>query len=387
MANNRDIPEVKKLKLDEHEQKQREMLDYISSQPMKVADNNQHLLMQVSNHVLVKDFGKRPELGLKDHSHLAQTCSRFRVLFQPMVNIKKLLQHIAYGEQEAAEKMIDADPRLLMMSGDVIDYSHRTIIDVTPAQLAFGGDDEVMCAMLKEKMCAHYETMHHDREWGETIFSNQIRAKFPEDVEAQQIAAAEFDELMAQLVTEINHPLANINNELNDVPNESPLRNLLDEFRVRFAPGEVKAGKHFNAQFLLKAFEIYDANYDPWSPEQCRLFWSRVVGYLERLLPVSYVQAGCQGIDNVRKGEPLKRVLTLWDNTSYFPLDANPKNRLGFNHGVYAAWNTPRPRAVGAACAAGAVPWKSYVAQKLQTCRTYAATARREDVSVCNLLK
>jgi hypothetical protein len=192
-----------------------------------------------------------------------------------------------------------------------------------------------MCAMLKEKMCAYSETTHHDREWGETMFSNQISAKFHEDAEAEKNAAAEFVDLMEQLVAGINDPLANIDNELNHVPNESPLRNLLDGFRVKFAPGEVKAGKHFNVQFLLKALEIYDANYDPWSPDQCQLFWSQVVGYLERLLPISYVQAGCQGIDNIIKGEPLKRVLTLLDNTAYYPLDAGPENRLGFNHGVY----------------------------------------------------
>jgi hypothetical protein len=298
--------------------------------------------MSSSRDLLVDVIGKKPGLEVQDLSHLAKTCSRFRVLFQPMVNIKKLLQHIAYGEQEAAEKMIDADPRLLMMSGDVIDYSLRKIIDVTPAQLAYGGDDEVMCAMLKEKICAYSETTHQSREWGETIFSNQIRAKFSEDAEADQNAAAEFDELMTQLVAGINDPLANIHNELEHVPNESPLRNLLDGFRVKFAPGEVRAGKHFNVQFLLKALEIYDANYRPWRGPQCSVFWSQVVGYLERLLPVSYVQAGCQGINNVTEGEPLERILTLSDNTSYYPLDASPRDRLGFNHGIYfgsAAWS------------------------------------------------
>lgn len=344
MANNRDIPEVKKLKLDEHEQKQQEVLKYISDRtvivPANVKDNNVHQLVSAPHNILEDVLAKKSGLELQDISHLAQTCRRFHHFFQPIVDkaaIKKLLQHIAYGEQAEAEKMIDAAPHLLQMSGTVVDYSLRTIIDVTPAQLAFGGDDEVMCAMLKEKC-------------GEAEFLRQIREKFPEDDEAE-IKAAEFDELLNQLAAGISDPLANIHDELNHVPNESPLRNLLDSFRMQFAPGEVEAGKHFNAPFLLKALEIYDDNYDDWDIERCRLFWRQVVGYLERLLPVSYVQAGCQGIDDVLRGVPLKRILTLVDKTPYYPLDANPANRLGFDHGIYLG-------AAGAVCALRGGGWK-----------------------------
>jgi hypothetical protein len=323
---------LKPLKLNPHEHQQEVRGDSAS----QAADMG-HQLGNITCEVLIEIIGKQSGLKVQDHSHLAITCSRFRTLFQPMVSIKKLLQHIAYGEQEAAEKMIDADPRLLMMSDTVVDYSHPTIIDVTPAQLAFGGDDEVMCAMLKEKLCVYSATMHQHREWGEIIFSNQIRAKFPDDdAKAEQQAAAEFDELMAQLLAAINDPLANLNEELNHAQNESPLRNLLNKFRAKFAPGEIRMGKHFNVQLLLKALEIYDANYERFGVSKFQLFWSQVVGYLERLLPVSYVQAGCQGLNKVIKGEPLKRELALFfPNTSYYPLDADHKNRLGFNHGVY----------------------------------------------------
>src|SRR3990167_73639 len=236
-------------------------------------------------------------------------------------DLEVLLQHIAYGEQAEAEKMIDASPHLLLMSGTVVNYSLQTIIDVTPVQLAFGGNDEVMCAMLKERL-------------GEAEFLKQISERFHEDAEAEKKAAAEFDEIMNQLVEGITDPLANIKDELNHMPNESPLRNLLDNFRVKFSPVEVKVGKHFNVQFLLKALDIYYAN-DTWPSERRRLFWRQVVGYLERLLPVSYVQAGCQGIENIREGEPLKRLLKLVDGSSYYPLDANPANRLGSDHGIH----------------------------------------------------
>ena len=298
------------------------------------AHNHAHLLVSAPHDMLANAIGKRQELTLQDVSNLAQTCVRFHRFFQPIVNavLKKLLQHIAYGEQAEAEKMISAHPRLLMMSGDVVDYSGRKIIGVTPLQLAFGGDDEVMCAMLKEKLSAEE-------------FTKQIADKFPENTEAEHKEVEEFDALMKQLVTSISDPNVNILDEINYVANESPLRNLLDSFRVKFAPREVREGKHFNAQFLLKAFEIYDSN-EQWDDARRWLFWRQVAGYLERLLPISYAQVGCQGIDNFVIGEPLKRKLTLADNTTYFPLDANPANRLGFDHGIYfgcAAWRMTRP--------------------------------------------
>jgi hypothetical protein len=237
-------------------------------------------------------------------------------------DIEVLLQHIAYGEQVQAEQMIVVAPHLLMMSGDVVDYSNRKIIHVTPAQLAFGGDDEEMCAMLKAQL-------------GDVEFAKQISEKFPENAITEQNAADEFATFMNQLVDAITDPNANILNEINHVGNESPLRNLLDSFRIKFTPGEVRTGKHFNVRLLLEALEVYEANYDEWDEDRCHLFWSQVVGYLQRLLPVSYVQAGCQVIDHVIKGERLNRLLKLVGESTYFPLDADPANRLGFDHGVY----------------------------------------------------
>jgi hypothetical protein len=361
MANNRKIFKAKKLTPAQQ-----------TEFDTALAHNRAHQFVQAPHDVLRGVIGKRPELALKDISHLAQTCVRFYTLFQPVVDkaaIKKLLQHIAYGEQAAAEKMITACPRLLMLSGDVVDYSGRKIIDVTPLQLAFGGDDEEMCAMLKTKLSAEE-------------FAKQIDNKFPDNAKAEQKEIEEFDVLMKQLVAGISDPHANILDEINHVPNESPLRNLLDSFRVKFAPGEVRGGKHFNPEILLKAFEIYDANYDPWDIDRLRLFWSQVIGCLERLLPVSYVQAICQGVDKVLKGEPLKRQLKLGDNITYFPLDADPANRLGFDHGVHLSGLRVERGQAPWVCSVGSRAFKTYVEQKHQACRIMRPH-RKEKMSRC----
>jgi hypothetical protein len=364
MANNRNIPEVKKITPDQQTE-----LD------TALAHNRAHQLVQAPHDVLQSLIGKRPELEVKDISHLTKTCARFHSLFQPVVDqagIQKLLKHIAYGEQIEAEKMINASPYLLMMSGDVVDYSLRKIINVTPAQLAFGGDDEVMCAMLKEKL-------------GAEEFEKQISEKFIEDAEAEKQSLDEFTEIINQLVDAISDPQANILDEINHVANDSPLRNLLDTFRVKFAPGEVRAGKHFNVQFLLKACEIYDANYERWGlgwGQECQLFWSQVVGYLERLLPVSYVQAACDGLGDVVLGKPLRRQFKLLDNTTYFPLDANPAKRLGFDHGIYIGPGSSCLSLGKWACGVGRGDFKTCVEQKLQACRMMRPH-REETTSWC----
>jgi len=50
---NRDIPDLKKPKLDEHEQKQQEVLEYISKYPTPIAESNDHhRLVRAPNNVL-----------------------------------------------------------------------------------------------------------------------------------------------------------------------------------------------------------------------------------------------------------------------------------------------------------------------------------------------
>lgn len=253
-------------------------------------------------------------------------------------DLQILLRHIAYGEQAEAEKIIDAAPHFLRLSGSVVNYSLQNIIDVTPAQLAFGGDDEEMCAMLKDKLCAYYDKLHHDRELGEAEFIRQIDEKFPDHHQAENMALAELENILRRVVAAIDDPDANIANELHHVPNESPLRKILDEFREKYAPGAVKNGRHFPVEFYLTAvrfFERHMGSYNIENLEKFILFGTQIRGYLERLLPVSYAQACCQGIDGVVHGEPLQRRLAFRFGGSYYPLDAEPSHRLGYSDGVF----------------------------------------------------
>jgi hypothetical protein len=69
------------------------------------------------------------------------------------------------------------------------------------------------------------------------------------------------------------------------------------------------------------------------------LYWTQVVGFLERLLPAHYAQALCQGLTNVvMNSEPAKRSLKLFNGYPYYPLDTHSYQRLGHDFAVYSEY-------------------------------------------------
>jgi hypothetical protein len=92
-----------------------------------------------------------PYLTLKELSQLAQTCRGTKTLFaESTVNAKvaALLQHVALGEQEEAERILKADPTLLLRTGEVTDYSGRTFKHITAFQYALWALDRHMWTMI-----------------------------------------------------------------------------------------------------------------------------------------------------------------------------------------------------------------------------------------------
>lgn len=66
----------------------------------------------------------------------------------PEGKITRLLQHVAYGEQEEAEAMLKEDPGLLLQKTNVTDLSRRTFFQVTALQYALWALDWHMWNML-----------------------------------------------------------------------------------------------------------------------------------------------------------------------------------------------------------------------------------------------
>jgi len=267
---------------------------------------------------------------------------------------EKLLNHVIRGEEAEAKKMLEAKPRLLLERGLVTDYSGRQI-EGTAFQLALGAEDTQMCEMI-----APYFNRLTDRA-GEAEKLKQYQIQFPEQEEKAEVIREDTPDIAAlkQLIQTIR--TSNTDEECEPA---------LAAFREFLKPkGVIKTGKHFNAELLLTAFQLYDESYVDWNSRKNNLCWCKVVGYIQRFLPACYAQAFCRGLSGlVERGDKLRRSLEfLYDpGVFFFPLSSSPSG-LGYE---YAG----RPD-LPFGCARSARRWtvtveafKTYIKQKRAYC-------------------
>lgn len=256
-----------------------------------------------------------------------------------------LLQYVVYGDQDEAEKLIKAYPYLLLEKETVTDYSGRQIHG-TALQLALGaedvccphptyGNEEFMAEMILRYM--------RQLPKGQEAITEQIAQQFPKDwitqherSTAQQIIA----------LVEVSNIIFNPNTSNDDC------ETALQIFRNCLLPKDtITTGHHFGIQLLFAAFNSFIEKNDLLERlNRLDLFWSKVIGYIQRYLPACYAQAFSQNIHslvdhynhvdqddvfiininsrrpyNVPQRPPLK---------DFFPLDKTPSSRLGFEYGV-----------------------------------------------------
>jgi hypothetical protein len=85
---------------------------------------------------------------LSSKSQLAQTCRGFNSLFQPCLNLTKLLRHIARRIPNKVMKMLASNSDLVLLKGEVTDYADRTFKNISPLQLAAWYLDTDMLKLL-----------------------------------------------------------------------------------------------------------------------------------------------------------------------------------------------------------------------------------------------
>ena len=245
--------------------------------------------------------------------------------FQPVDDKKKkatiltLLTHVVQGEEAEAKAMIKKEPTLLLNRGQVEDYSGRTI-EGTAFQLALGAEDVEMLEMMVPYL-------------DEDEKHRQYEAQFPPEKEKAEQQCQKRDLAALQTVFKA----------IGASNNDKDAEKALVEFRNYLKPGGViKTGKHFNAQLLLKAFELYDQHYEAfgntWKSRKNQTAWRKVVGYIQRFLPACYAQAFCQGIYYIVKNrEKLHRSLEFRYDKGilFYPLDSDSSSRLGFDHACH----------------------------------------------------
>jgi len=279
----------------------------ISSSLHKDNDNTQLLPLQnLPIEILISDIGRH--LNIKDKCHLAQCSKSLHSFFQPLIRKTKLqifLQQVAFGQQAEAEQILKTEPNLLLLRGTVLDYSGRTLSNCTAFQIALGADDTDMGEMLE----LYFNLLPNGKEEIEIQFNQQFSDTNSKNVEC----AYDFTTLVNVISKE--------QFQGGQVSPETEMA--LEVFRTHFTlmPIKIKKGKHFDMQIFINALEAYATHFDQFENDQRRsLYCRQVLGYLQRLFPVCYAQAFCQGLITMTKGKiPLKRSTNLTEGAPYPP--------------------------------------------------------------------
>lgn len=264
-----------------------------------------------------------------------ESCWRFHGLFGAerrlgLRILQKLLTHVVQGEQSEAEFLIKLFPDLLILKGRVRDYSGR-IIEGTALQIALGAEDvryredeECMAEMIQRHLRKQFTN-------SEEIISAQVAEQFPEGWEEKENERAKKD------LEALNEVVKAISQSQTDADCDKALNKFSEYLKPKSI---IKTGKHFNFQLFVKAFDLFEENYDKFGDNSGRynsrkniLFWQKVIGCIQRYLPACFAQALCQGIIKlVERGQKLERSLKFKyrrDDALYFPLDSDPHFRLG----------------------------------------------------------
>lgn len=288
------------------------LLDKSKASPLVSNDSN---LKQAYHHVMFN------YLDNKSLVRFASTCKQSRILYGPAAGARalaNLMEAVALGNQDLAERILEARPNLLeMTAGTAKEYSGKIIKGITPFQAALCADDVDMAEMMK--------TFFSKLECGQAKMEVQFNVIFPEGIEAhreaQEKAAFDFSEIMQAI---IDAPIDEVRQALKkQFDNNLKLHKALDDFRKRFAQ-VTHDEQAFNIYHFLKAFTQYDAFYDRTDSWKRRdLILRQVVGWTQRFFSACWAQATAQGVALFYdKNNKLRRSFKFpdYEASIFFPL-------------------------------------------------------------------
>ncbi|MCE0723828.1 MULTISPECIES: F-box protein [Legionella] len=99
---------------------------------------------------LAKDLKTETALHLPtpDLIKLSMISKKYRAFFKPMLDVRKLLHHVARGEHDAVKTMLEKDINLLFKKGRVTDCSGRTFEHISSFEYALWALDKHMWTMV-----------------------------------------------------------------------------------------------------------------------------------------------------------------------------------------------------------------------------------------------
>ena len=282
-------------------------------------------------------------LTLEDNCSLTRTSQNLHRLFSKRFNKillllkplhQELLEHVIQGNFSEAKIIIEQYPISLLYKGTVIDYSNRKITG-TAYQMALGAEDGEMAKMIQSHLkqlpsgCA--EIMRQEAQQFPAHLKNQKKAEDAKKMKALEVITQCIIDAYDNEVTEDDDSNLKI----------SPrLKIALTQFRNALDPqGVITTGKHFHAPLLHKALMLsiqYRDNFGSIKSAKHTLFWCQIIGYIQRFLPACYAQAFCQQNFRIFQFDaPLRHRSFKFKcnpDVSFFPLDRNPHDRLGFHY-------------------------------------------------------
>jgi len=300
---------------------------------------------------------EREEVSPQSQKNDENIFSRFAGFFSRSKNIRvncdavnPIIQDIVNGQREAARKKLDAlknsNPALLRTvltataTQPVSDYSGRTFENMTLLEAAACvGDTAVnagyqgMCEIILSYFESDISAKKITAKQLQTIFPNGVTAHVKEQAQIENI----FDFFPIIVAIDKASPTAVSNAlekngaslaEKNGAQLKSDWELTLDEalnrFREQFKQCALNE-KIFNPQHLLKAMQLYDAQYNAWSQDQRDLFIRQVIGFVQRFLPPNDAQIFLCSLNNlVKSNNPVP------DQINHFYSDTC--NGLGFDY-------------------------------------------------------
>ncbi len=307
-------------------------------------------------------------------------------------DIAQALQYAAYARKEdvaALLKMLEADPNLLLDAGYVKTPGGDEIRNVTIYELVLGAGDYELAKMVQP-----YFSNINDGEQQRIRQYERYKPHIEGMLEQKPYDLTPLIDLIKQASAEDVTALLN-----KDMTRKSDLCDAFIQFRKEWSPRILtKPCMHYNYASLQHAFELLDHEWNNLYKtggndfnkiyNKIRLVWQQLIGFEMRRLPGIDRCVMAQGLyDVIVKQEVFARSYKLNNRAGDFPIIASDDSidGLGGDFAPGARAHTSRHGAPfpGQMCTA----WGTYIEQKLQTCKTYAATASISTDRMCNSLK
>lgn len=243
--------------------------------------------------------------------------------------IESTCQHIAYGNANVAEEIIDINPEVLTQKGTVHDYSSRQFVEVTPIDATFLTGDVAMLSMIKAHSLRYFKYPHE-------VIAEHFHAFFPHGfkshLRAQKSHAFDFEPIIAAIE---NATPIDMRKVLDQRDHKCQLGRDLAKFREAFDKHSLDE-KIFNPQHLRAILKLYVRDFEDRKlsdDPKARIIRDFVIGYVQRYLPAHYMQALHHGPSNIYKDhEPLRRSFHIHGGSQVFPLKHN--SGIGFGRFV-----------------------------------------------------